>query len=219
MKMLTMDDYNFRKVVEEQNGVGLRIAESLGISPQAVSARLNSERHLHWWTQFKREKRKNLGNTSTTNIVISKNPAQEELPMALSESSTSTENLDEGVQNIIDKSNLKLRELVIKYRGDLRLVAADLGIPKGVDFVEEYLNSEHNVEWWSLCRFNPENDFNTAASKEVETPPVQNEELSVLKERVSLLEKEVEKYRKVVALYETAHKLAVSSENNSTLNA
>ena len=146
MKMLTMDDYNFRKVVEEQNGVGLRIAESLNISPQAVSARLNSERHLHWWTQFKREKRKNVGNASVTSVVISKNPAQTELPVA-TESSTSTETLDEGVQNIIDKSNLKLRELVIKYRGDLRLVAADLGIPKGVDFVEEYLNSEHNTEW------------------------------------------------------------------------
>lgn len=218
MKMLTMDDYNFRKVVEEQNGVGLRIAESLNISPQAVSARLNSERHLHWWTQFKREKRKNVGNASATSVVISKNPTQTELPVA-TESSTSTETLDEGVQNIIDKSNLKLRELVIKYRGDLRLVAADLGIPKGVDFVEEYLNSEHNTEWWSLCRFNPENDFNTESAKEAGAPPVQNDELSVLKERVSLLEKEVEKYRKVVALYETAHKLAVSSETTSTINA
>lgn len=179
MKMLTVDDYTFRKVVEACDGVGLRAAEQLGVSPQAVSARLNSERHLHWWKQFKRNKRKSAFN----NV-----PSKEEKTVP--------------VQEIIDRTNLKLRELVIKFRGDLHLVALELGIPKGANFVEEYLNSDNNREWWSLCRFNPEK-----SEHEEEEPSA----LEKMQAQIQKLQEELNKCKKIISLYETAHKLAFSS--------
>jgi len=215
MKMLTSDDYNFRKTVEECNGVGLRIAEKLGLSPQAVSARLNSAKHLYWWKQFKRAKNRAP--------VVNKAAENEE---------TFTPS-NEGAEEIINQTNLKLRSLVIKHRGKLNLVADELGIPKGVDFVEEYLNSDHNRGWWALCRFNPENDFEKEDTEESaqETLPLtasgadwvemltapldedadgiseDKNEIALLREQISVLQEEMAKYKQVISLYEAAHKM------------
>ena len=204
MKMLTSDDYNFRKTVEECNGVGLRIAEKLEISPQAVSARLNSAKHLYWWKQFKRSRSRSLATNETTEN-------EERFPAT------------ESAEEIINQTNLKLRGLVIKHRGKLNLVANELGIPNGVDFVEEYLNSDHNRGWWALCRFNPENDFEKADNEvsAQETLPLatskestDKSEIALLREQISVLQEEMARYKQVISLYEAAHKM-VSTQTHT----
>ena len=211
MKMLTSDDYSFRKTVEECNGVGLRISKKLGISPQAVSARLNSAKHLYWWKQYKRDKNR-APHSSTVEA----------------EKKMTTESAEE----VINKTNLKLRELVVRHRGNLSLVAKELGIPKGVDFVEEYLNSEKNYAWWALCRFNPENDFKKREEQEAkaaqeaqeaqrslllqeqDAPTADKNEIALLREQISALQDEMAKYKQVISLYETAHKM-VSTQTHT----
>lgn len=158
-KSLSVNDVEFRRIVEECDGVGLRVAERLGITPQAVSRRLHGEKHFAWWMNYKKTR------------------AQRQAAA-------------QGVEETIASTNAKLRALVEKHQGNLGAVAAEMGLNEasGVPFVKEYLENDQNRAWWD------------AFQSRLHTPEPDNElEIQLLKNRVAYLEAELQIYKSASA--------------------
>jgi predicted transcriptional regulator len=55
-KHLTEKDREFRRLVQEHDGDQRALADLLGVSVSAVSARLTTEKHGAWWRTFKKKR-------------------------------------------------------------------------------------------------------------------------------------------------------------------